>query len=207
MEDTAARPVHAVIPLALLEAMRHLDAPAPEAPDEYHEELSTKRLGTSGTVAAQIERYAALARRNARLDAAEVAALLRLAGRRGDAGLVFAEAGLRAAEHATSRVPRAGRLMWRVLPGFARDRFGFRLARRAAESTLGVTLSREGSDVVAVARDLPSWSATQDGSACGLYGSAVAALLRKFTGFEGALVHADCRALGTPECRWQSAGK
>ena len=207
METSSAQPVHAIIPLALLEDMRQLDAPAPETPTEYQAELSTKRLGTSGTVAAQIERFEALARRNARVDAAEVAGLLRLAGRRGDASLVFANAGRRAAEHAAARASRVRRLVWRMLPGFARDRAGFRLARRAAESTLGVTLSREGPRVIAVARDLPSASATPDGSACGLYGSAVAALLRTFTEFDGALMHAGCRAQGAPECHWQSAGK
>lgn len=207
MEGSLAQPVHAIIPLAVLEAMRNLDAPAPEAPTEYQVELSTKRLGTSGTVAAQIERYALLARRSAQLDAGEVAGLLRLAGRRGDAALVFADAGRRAAKHAAARTPRVERLVWRMLPGFARDRLGFRLARRAAESTLGVTLSRDGSHVIAVGRNLPSASATPEGSACGLYGSAVAALLRTFTEFDGALMHAGCAAQGAPECRWQSAGK
>lgn len=207
MEASSAQPVHAIIPLAVLETMRHLDAPAPEAPTEYQAELSTKRLGTSGTVAAQIERFEALARRNARVDAGEVAGLLRLAGRRGDASLVFANAGRRAAEHAATRASRVGRLVWRTLPGFVRDRLGFRLVRRAAESALGVTLSREGSQVIAVARDLPSAAATPDGSACGMYGSAVAALLRTFTQFDGALMHSGCRAQGAPECRWQSAGE
>jgi hypothetical protein len=207
MEGSPAQSVHAIIPLAVLEAMRHLDAPAPEAPTEYQAELSTKRLGTSGTVAAQIERYGALARRNALVEAAEVAGLLRLAGRRGDASLVFADAGRRAAELAAARVPWLGRLVWRVLPGFARDGLGFGLARRAAKNALGVTLSREGVQVVAVAQELPSAAATPDGSACGLYGSAVAALLRTFTEFDGALMHAGCRARGAPQCRWQSGAK
>ena len=118
MDVNPAQPVHAIIPLAVLETMRHLDAPAPEAPTEYQAELSTKRLGTSGTVAAQIERFEALARRNARVDAGEVAGLLRLAGRRGDASLVFANAGRRAAQHAATRASRVGRLVWVwVVPG------------------------------------------------------------------------------------------
>jgi hypothetical protein len=40
-----------------------------------------------------------------------------------------------------------------------------------------------------------------------MYGSAVAALLRTFTQFDGALMHSGCRAQGAPECRWQSAGE
>jgi hypothetical protein len=206
MDDRPARPVHAIIPLAVLEAMRHLDAPTSEQPTEYEAELSSKRLGTSRTVAAQIERYAGLAGRGARLEAGEVAALLRLAGRRGDAALVFADAGRRAAAHAVRSISILSRAAWRILPGFARSRYGFSLVRRAAEGTFGVTLSRDGTGVKAVSQGLPSAQATSDGSACSLYGSAVAALLRRFTDFDGAVMHPACETNGAPECRWHTAG-
>jgi len=206
MDDRPARPVHAIIPLALLEAMRHLDAPVSEQPTEYEAELASKRLGTSRTVAAQIERYAALAGKGARLETGEVAALLRLAGRRGDAALVFADAGRRAAAHAVRSISGLSRAAWRMLPGFARNRYGFSLVRRAAAGTFGIAVSRDGAKIEAVARGLPSAQATPDGSACSLYGSAVAAMLRRFTDFDGAVMHPACETSGEPECRWHTAG-
>ena len=58
---------HAAVPLTILESLRHLDAPA-DGGDEYHQELAVKRLGMSGTVAAQIERYRRLAGRGGRVE-------------------------------------------------------------------------------------------------------------------------------------------
>jgi len=84
------------LPLALLEAVRGLDRPAPDALDEYHDELSAKRLGLSRTVSLEIERLERLGARG-RVTAGELAALLRLVARRHDAALVFSEAGRRAA--------------------------------------------------------------------------------------------------------------
>ncbi len=202
---TTVTPVHAVVPLALLEAMRHLDAPAANGMDEYHQELATKRLGTSATVAAQIERYQELAARDVRVEPGEAIALLRLIGRRSDAALVFTDAGRRAAQYAVTRVSRAGRLGQRLLPRGLRNRLGFRLARRAAQRVFGLVLRREGERVGAVASHPPSADATPSGSACAFYGSAAAALLRTFTTFDGAVVHPACRALGERECRWQTA--
>src|SRR5262245_4669117 len=93
-----SRPVvHAIIPLAVLEAVRNLDTPVEDGLHEFADHLLVKRLGLSSTVAVQVREYAALARRGGRVDAAHVQALLRLVGRRPDADLVFAEAGRRAA--------------------------------------------------------------------------------------------------------------
>jgi hypothetical protein len=201
----SGRPLHAIIPLALLETMRDLDVPASEDPTGLHPELVTPRLGTSRTVAAQIERYEALARRNRGVDPAEAAALMRLAGRRNDAGLVFADAGRRAAAHAAARVPLAVRLLWRAAPPGTRRRLGFTLARRVVERTFAIALTRDGAQVAAAAEGLPSVHATEDGSACGFYGSAMAALLRRFTNFDGAVQHVSCAARGAPGCRWDTA--
>jgi hypothetical protein len=198
--------LHAIIPLALLETMRDLDVPASEDPTGLHPELVTPRLGTSPTVAAQIERYEALVRRNRRIDPVEAAALMRLAGRRHDAGLVFAEAGRRAAQHAEAAIPLRRRVLWRTLPRGARGRLGFALVRRAVERTFGITVARAGRRVAAEAVELPSVHATEDGSACGFYGSAMAALLRRFTDFDGAVQHVSCKARGAPACRWDSGG-
>src|SRR2546423_13270987 len=92
--------IHALVPLTILEAIQRLDAPTEDGLEEFHRELAIKRLGMSDTVATQIERFRRLAGRGPGVEMEEAAALFRLAGRRSDAGLVFADAGRRAGRHA-----------------------------------------------------------------------------------------------------------
>jgi hypothetical protein len=195
---TPAR-AHAIIPLALFETIRTLDLPTDDGLDEFHHELAVKRLGMNRTVLVQIDRYAALASADRRLEAEEVAALLRLLGRRGDAGLVFAEAGRRAGQLAAARVSWMLRGLRHVLP----RGFGFMLARRAAADVLGVRLIK-GGEPAAEMDDTLAVKATPGGAACALFGSAVAELLRTFTPFDGALLHDTCRARGDTRCHWRA---
>lgn len=201
----ASNTVHAVLPLALFEAVRDLDVPPGADLDEFHRELTVKRLGTSATVAAQIERYVTLVRSGRRVEAEEVVAVLRLIGRRADASLVFAAGGRLAGHRAARLASLGGRVVRRVLGGSPREGVGFRLARGAAKEVLSADLTRAGAVFEAVLRGPLAAAATLDGSACGFFGSAVAELLRAFTTFEGALFHTQCRARGDKECRWSSA--
>jgi hypothetical protein len=205
MNTQPVRPVHAVIPLSVLESMQHLDSLSPDESDEYRREVAAKRLGTSSTVAMQIDRFRRMARRNVPVDRAEATALLRLAGRRTDAGLVFSDAGRRAARHATARVSPLARGFRRVLPRFARRRYGMRLVRRAVLQVLDIELESAEGQLLGDTPDAPTADATADGSACGLYGSAMAAILRTFTDFDGAVLHDTCRARGAAACRWHAA--
>jgi hypothetical protein len=50
-----------------------------------------------------------------------------------------------------------------------------------------------------------SFRAFADGSACDFYGAASGELLRRLTGFEGAMLHERCRSRGDGACVWQSA--
>src|SRR5205823_4719221 len=88
---------HSIVPLAVLEAVRNLDTPVEDGLSEFAEELLSKRLGLSATVAMQLREYEGMVRRDAPADSSHVEALLRLVGRRPDADLVFADAGRRAA--------------------------------------------------------------------------------------------------------------
>jgi len=82
---------------------------------------------------------------------------------------------------------------------------GFGAARRAARAVLGGDLRREGRVPVAAIRDTFAVNATPDGAACTLYASAFSELLRLLMGFEGAMVHASCRAAGAVRCEWRAA--
>ena len=192
--------VHSILPLTVLEAVRNLDTPVEDGLSEFAAELLSKRLGLSPTVAMQLREYEAMARRDARADPAHVEALLRLVGRRPDAGLVFADAGRRAARRAVRRLFVMSRLAARVAPRL----FGYGAARRAARAVLGGELRREGRVPVARVDDAIAVHATPDGAACTLFGAGFAELLRLLVGFEGAMVHVSCRAtgeIGRASCR------
>jgi hypothetical protein len=191
---------HAILPLALFEAVRALDLPTDDGLEEFHDELVVKRLGMNRTVVAQIERFDRLARSDKRVDGEDIAALLRLVGRRADAGLVYAEAGRRAARRAAERVSGTLRLLRHVLPAG----FGRFLTRRVAADVFGMALHREGGTEGASMDDLVAVRATPGGAACAFFGSAVAELLRIFTRFDGALLHDACRGRGDGACHWRA---
>src|SRR5207248_3137521 len=81
-----------------------LDTPVEDGLSEFAEELLSKRLGLSATVAMQLREYEGMVRRDAPADSSHVEALLRLVGSRPDADLVFADAGRRAARRAVRRL-------------------------------------------------------------------------------------------------------
>ncbi len=205
LTTTTQPTVDALVPLAVLEAMRGQDVPEPDGLDEYHVELATKRLGMSHTIEKQIARYADLAERQQRVGRDEVIGLLRLAARRRDPALLFADAGRRAGTLASRRVGTAARGVWWSAPGAARRLLGRRLARSVVREIFGLELQHEGQRASATAARPLSIDVTPDGAACSFYGSAVAAVLRAFSDFDGAVVHVACVSQGAEACRWETA--
>jgi predicted hydrocarbon binding protein len=186
--------VHSIVPLAVLEAVKNLDTPVEDGLTEFADELLVKRLGLSSTVQMQLTEYEQLARKDARVEPSHVEALLRLVGRRPDADLVFADAGRRAARRAIKRMSSVSRLFRRAA------------ARRAARAVLGAELGWEQRVPVARVSDAIAIQATPDGAACGFYSAGLVELLRLLVGYEGAMVHTDCRARGGAACEWHAAG-
>lgn len=193
--------VHSIVPLAVLEAIRNLDTPVEDGLAEFADELLSKRLGMSATVAMQVHEYEGLVRRDAQVDPAGVEALLRLVGRRPDADLVFADAGRRAARRAAARTAGAAKWIARTGP----RGLGYAVARRAAKIVLHGDLRREQDVPVARVAETLAIRATPDGAACVLYGAAFTELLRLFANFEGAMVHVTCRGAGGASCEWRAA--
>jgi len=186
--------VHSIVPLAVLEAVKNLDTPVEDGLTEFADELLVKRLGLSSTVQMQLEEFEQLVRKDARVEASHVEALLRLVGRRPDADLVFADAGRRAARRAVKRMSGVFRL------------FGHTGARRAARAVLGAELGFEQRLPIARVTDPIAIQATPDGAACGFYGAGLVELLRLLVGYEGAMLHVACRAHGGAACEWRAAG-
>lgn len=195
--------VPAALPLALLEALRASDIPQPDTLDEQHADLSAKRLGLNRTVEAQIERLERQARRREAVPGQEFAALARLVGRRPDAGVVFTDAGRRAARREV-RERRGPAALRRFLPRSWAHAVGFRVARRLARTTFGADLEWGGGAPRAVLGATLA-VVTEPGPACSFIGSALAELLRQLAGFDGAMVHTSCRVRGAEACAWSAA--
>ncbi len=197
--------VPAVIPLSLLEAIRNLDTPVEDGLDELAEEMVVRRLGLSPTVAAQIQRYKQAADRDSGVDADEAISVLRLVGRRADASLVFADAGRRAARYATRAHARPTWTLGRATAGGMTRRLAQRSAGHLARRAFGGELRSAPEGIEVRMAEPLSFKALPDGSACAFYGSAYGELLRRMTGFEGAMVHERCRGRGHDACVWQTA--
>lgn len=190
--------------MSVLEALRNLDAPVEDGLEELAGEIVNKRLGLSQTVAAQIARYQEAARRNEPVSVDEVISVFRLAGRRPDAALVFADAGRRAARYAARGGPVLARAGRQLLPGGLGRAAGASAAAKVAQRLLGVDMRvGDGTAEATITRPL-SMLALPDGSGCSFYGAAVGELLRVLTGFEGAMVHDRCRSRGDDSCRWRA---
>lgn len=203
MSTPAAVP--ALLPLSLLEAIRNLDTPVEDGLDELAEEIVVRRLGLSPTVAAQIQRYRAVAGREGTVELDEVVSVVRLVGRRPDAPLVFADAGRRAARYAARSRGRSSRTLARVSPSALARRVSLRAAARLARQFFGGELGApDGATEVRMADPL-SILALPDGAACSFYGSAYGELLRSLTAFEGAMLHERCRSRGDDACVWRTA--
>ena len=197
--------VPALLPLSLLEAIRNLDTPVEDGLDELAEEIVVRRLGLSPTVAAQIQRYRAVAEREGTVELDEVVSVLRLVSRRPDASLVFADAGRRAARHAVRSRGRSARTFARVSPTALGRRVSLRAAARLARQVFGGELKAPAHGTEVRMADPLSILAVPDGAACTFYGSAYGELLRCLTAFEGAMLHERCRARGDDACVWRSA--
>jgi hypothetical protein len=197
--------VAALIPLSLLEAIRNLDTPVEDGLDELAEEIVTRRLGLSPTVAAQIQRYRQSAERGATVDLEETLSVLRLVGRRPDASLVFADAGRRAARYAARGKARSSRTLGQLSPRGLGRSMALRSMTRLSRTIFEAEASVAGAVVEVRMREPLSILALPGGEACLFFGSAYLELLRLLTGFEGALLHDNCRARGHDVCLWRTA--
>jgi len=197
--------MHPLVTLSLLESMREIDLPSKDNLVEYENEVGARRLGANKTVADQIDRYRVLLDKGGTVSDKEVLSVMKLCGRRPDSALVFSAAGRRAAALAVEGMSRRARVGLRVLPGGLRDGLGWSVARRLALTVFGIVLSRENG-LATAQRSGASFGAeaTTDGSACEFFGSAVAALLRSFTDFEGAVTHEECVVRNGPHCVWHT---
>lgn len=195
---------HAIVPLALLEAIRNLDTPIDDGLAELATETVSRRLGMSTTVAAQIERYREAAGKGSSVDIDEAVQVFRLVGRRSDASLVYADAGRRAARLAVGGRKRPGGPLGFLLLRGLRRRLGERRAERIAARVFGLAMHHEGAAVGLRLTESLATRAGFAGAGCLFYAAMVSELLRVTSGFEGAMAHQRCVAQGDPACEWRA---
>lgn len=201
---TPPETIHALIPQSLLEAIRNLDTPLDDGLNELAEETVSKRLGLSTTVAQQIERYRESAEDDGEVPAEEAISVFRLVGRRPDATLVYSDAGRRAARYAARAAGVGTKVLLGVSPGALKRHFGIRSAARVASKLLGIEINlRSGNPQVRLKESLAT-RAGYPGPGCFFYSAVIAELLRVASGFEGAMIHERCRALGDDHCFWRA---
>ena len=198
------RGIHSIIPLALLEAMRNLDTPIDDGLAELDAELVTKRLGLSTTVASQIARYRQSVEKNAPVPLDEAVSVFRLVSRRGDAELVYSDAGRRAARYAARRTSGLRRGLMRICPRGLRRRLGVGASARCAAEVFGAEMRAVGALAEVRVTDSLATRAGAEGMGCYFYGAAFAELLRVLGGFEGAMLHEYCRSRGDAGCTWRA---
>lgn len=199
-----AKQVNAIIPLAVLQAVRTIDQQGPEPGAEYQEDIGPKRLGKSPTVTAQIERYRQLALRNNSVEVEEVVQLFRLVGRRPDAGLAFSQGGRLAARHALEQISGAAKLARRMAPARAGQRIGLRWAARLTQRVFDAVMELDPERGIVFEARPQTTVVTPAGVGCSFYSAALAEMLRSMTGFEGAVLHDVCLARGDDCCRWHT---
>jgi hypothetical protein len=195
--------VHAIVPLALLEAIRNLDTPLDDGLAELASETVSRRLGMSSTVSAQIGRYREAAAKGAGVSLEEATQVFRLAGRRADANLVFADAGRRAARLAGRQ--SAKRAIGRLLPRSIRRALGQRAAVDLSTRVFDLPVVREGAGVGLRLTSSLATTAGYAGSGCYFYSALLGELLRVTSEFEGAMIHDQCLAKGDGACIWRAA--
>lgn len=192
------------MPLALLEAVRTVDAPDHELDAEFVPELRNKKLGLSDTVFAQVRRYAEAVRRGQRIPFDEAAALARLVGRRPDAEVVFRSAGRYLAREACDRIAAPVRGVMRGLPSILSRPLALRHIRRIAARFLNGEVTRVGSSLLLSVGKSVTRDAGPRQTGCAFYEATLRELLHMLVDGAGAVEHVRCGSRGEGTCAWRA---
>jgi hypothetical protein len=188
------------MPLALLEAVRDQDRPVEILEAEDLSASLPRRLGLSGVVTSQIQRYEAAVASGTRVPVADLISLLQLVLRRPDGGTIVREMGRRVTRQRVGEgVPMSARLVRRS----AKLVFG-PIRRRAKRLLRGMVGSGrlEMTGKPLTVRISPAFTADLGFGACGLYTGALEELVRIYAGKERRIAHSSCTAHGDLYCEW-----
>jgi hypothetical protein len=194
--------VAAAFPLALLESVRAHDHPGEVLEDEDLTVSLPRRLGLTGVVETQIQRYEVAQRTGRTIPLGEAMSLFKLVMRRPDAEPILREPGQRVARWTVRNTPS----VWVALLHRGPARLALRTARRAAARAL--RRLRAGSRVDAAkpftitVADCVTTRIDDSGSGCALFTGMIEEHLLFYTGRTMRVLHASCASEGGSVCEW-----
>lgn len=195
--------VSAALAVELLEATRSHDRPVEVLEDESFAVSLPRRLGLSGVIETQIQRYETAVRAKRALPLDEFINLLKLVLRRPDAEPILREAGARVAARRFERVPRPYVAMVRALPRALAFVFVARAARKLLRNITGTDHVDVHGKPLAVRLHQPATAALEPaGTACALYGSAFEEIASLYLGTRARVTHSRCVINGGSICQW-----
>jgi hypothetical protein len=209
-QEADARPLYqgsvaAAFPLALLESLRAHDRPGEILEDEDLSVSLPRRLGLTGVVETQIQRYIADGRAGRQVPLSEVMGLFRLVMRRPDADPILRETGQRIARWRFRHTPA----LWRAILHRGPTRLAIRSARRAAVATLrslhaGTTVTATRPFTIAVSGCVTA-RMEEAGPACIMFTGMIEEQLLLHTGRTQRVTHSSCSGAGGSTCEWTLA--
>ncbi|MGQ0814442.1 MAG: hypothetical protein ACT4O1_08235 [Gemmatimonadota bacterium] len=205
LEGTTPQMILASLAVTLLEATRSHDRPSEVLEDEDFTESLPRRLGLSGVIDTQINRYESAGRAGRRIPLDEFISLLKLVLRRPDSEPILREAGARIAERQFEKTPDFKIKLVRVLPRALAFVFVARAARKLIRDITGSDhVDVRGKPLVARLHQPATALLEPAGTACALYGSAFEAIASLYLGKNARVAHSRCVINGGPICQWSS---
>lgn len=193
---------HADLPLAILESVRQHDRPSEVLEDEDLSASLPRRLGLTGVVDNQIQRYRTARKRGERISGQDMASLLRLVLRRPDGEAILKEAGREVARlHGRKPLYRLAGAA-RILPSAISSRIAKRTVRRLMRRIGGGAALKVTRTPFRVRLNDPITSRDSVGLGCVLYSAAIEEAVQHATGRRPAVQHTECEARGDGSCVW-----
>ncbi len=160
-----------------------------------------RRLGLTGVVETQIQRYQDAVRHRRPVRADDITHLLRLVLRRPDAAAILKEAGLDVAQRLTRRLP--GRLLGRLpLPRRARMAAARRATQRVLRQLAGPATLKVSGGLSVEMRDSLGTLRGEAGTACVLYSAVIEETVFRVTGHRPEVRETRCATRGAVSCVW-----
>lgn len=201
LRATSPDAVDSAVGVVLLEALRSTDTPPETLEAEDFARSLPRRLGLSGVIERQIERYARLEEEGEGLEPAAAEDLFRLISRREDSGDVFGRAGRElASRELGARGLGSKALSWigpSVLTRWLALRAAGRLAERVSPSA-SVRTERNPPSLV-VEGCLPA-RACEAPDGCELLAQGLEIFLDAYGGSDTPVVHPMCESASDPAC-------
>lgn len=195
----------AEFPLALLESVRAHDHPGELLEEEDVTVSLPRRLGLSGVVETQIQRYESTQRAGRQVSLNEVFALIRLVLRRPDADLILSETGHRIAVVRYQKIGRMVTRLYRNLPRSVTLLATFRRLRHMfRELHAGETITIQRLPLAVRVKGSNPARLDATGAACSLLGAIMEHYVRLCTGRDWRIQHVQCETRGDGECEWRA---